>query len=64
MNEYKIRIIKKYEFTLNNKSNEPLDKQVSVILNENNMLDLPYLRKTVKVKIKKMKVVQNNEKSK
>ena len=64
MNEYKIRIIKKYEITLNNKSNEPLDKQVSVILNENNILDLPYLRKTVKVKIKKMKGVKNNEKSK
>lgn len=64
MNEYKIRIIKKYELTLNSKSNEPLDKQVSVILNENNMLDLTYLRKTVKVKIKKMKGAQNSEKSK
>ena len=57
MKKYKIRITKKYTFTLDG-------DQVNTIMNESNILDLPYVRKNVRVKIKELRSEEGlNEKN-
>lgn len=64
MKKYKIRIIKKYTFTLDGEDRNDINNQVSTIMNESNILDLPYVRKNVRVKIKELRSEEGlNEKN-
>ena len=63
MKKYKIRITKKYTFTLDGDRND-INNQVNTIMNESNILDLPYVRKNVRVKIKELRSEEGlNEKN-
>lgn len=55
MKKYKIRIIKKYTFTLDGEDRNDINNQVNTIMSESNILDLPYVRKNVRVKIKELR---------
>lgn len=50
---YKIRIIKKYDFELDGISDKDIKEQVDYILTHTKILDLPEIRKNIKIKIKK-----------
>lgn len=63
MGRYRIKIIKKYSFDLDGKNSEDINNQVDTIMNESHILDLPYVVKKVKVKIKKIRRRNNNEKN-
>lgn len=64
MKKYKIRIIKKYTFTLDGEDRNDINNQVNTIMNESNILDLPYVRKNVRVKIKELRSEEGlNEKN-
>lgn len=64
MKKYKIRITKKYTFTLDGEDRNDINNQVSTIMNESNILDLPYVRKNVRVKIKELRSEEGlNEKN-
>lgn len=64
MRRYKITIIKKYIFNLNGEDKENINNQVNTIMNESNILDLPYVRKNIKVKIKRIRRNDINEENK
>lgn len=55
MKRYKIKISKKYVFNLSGEDREEINKQVNTIMNESNILDLPYVKKYIKVKIKRIR---------
>lgn len=55
MKKYKIKITKKYTFTLDGEDRNDINNQVNTIMNESNILDLPYVRKNVRVKIKELR---------
>ena len=61
MKRYKIKISKKYVFNLSGEDREEINKQVNTIMNESNILDLPYVKKYIKVKIKRIKRKDINE---
>lgn len=64
MKKYKIRITKKYTFTLDGEDRNDINNQVNTIMNESNILDLPYVRKNVRVKIKELRSEEGlNEKN-
>ena len=65
MKKYKIKLIKKYSFLLDGENKKDLENQVNTIMQENNILDLPYVRKSLKIKIKELREDRNpeNEKS-
>ena len=64
MKKYKIKITKKYTFTLDGEDRNDINNQVSTIMNESNILDLPYVRKNVRVKIKELRSEEGlNEKN-
>lgn len=64
MKKYKIRITKKYTFTLDGEDRNDINNQVNTIINESNILDLPYVRKNVRVKIKELRSEEGlNEKN-
>ena len=64
MKKYKIRIIKKYTFTLDGEDRNDINNQVNTIMNESNILALPYVRKNVRVKIKELRSEEGlNEKN-
>ena len=52
-NKYKIRIIKKYGFELEGKSQQDIQEQINYIMSKTKILDMPYVRKTIRTKIKK-----------
>ena len=61
MKRYKIIISKKYVFNLSGEDREEINKQVNTIMNESNILDLPYVKKYIKVKIKRIRRKDINE---
>jgi len=61
MKRYKIKISKKYVFNLSGEDREEINKQVNTIMNESNILDLPYVKKYIKVKIKRIRRKDINE---
>jgi len=61
MKRYKIKISKKYVFNLSGEDREEINKQVNTIMNESNILDLPYVKKYIKVKIKRIRRKNINE---
>lgn len=65
MKKYKIKLIKKYSFVLDGENKKDIEHQVDTIMQENNILDLPYVRKSLKIKIKELREDRNieNEKS-
>lgn len=65
MKKYKIKLIKKYSFVLDGENKKDIENQVNTTMQENNILDLPYVRKSLKIKIKELREDRNpeNEKS-
>ncbi len=55
MGRYRIKVVKKYIFNLSGDSKEAINEKVNTIMNESNILDLPYTKKDIKVKIKKIR---------
>lgn len=53
LNKYKIKVIKKYDFELDGKSEKDIQTQVEYIMNKTNILDLPEIKKSTKIKIKR-----------
>jgi len=61
MKRYKIIISKKYVFNLSGEDKDEINKQVNTIMNGSNILDLPYVKKYIKVKIKRIRRKNINE---
>lgn len=55
MERYRIKIIKKYKFDLSGENKEDISSQVNTIMNESHILDLPYVTKNIRVKIRKIR---------
>ena len=52
LKRYKIRLIKKYEFELDGISEDDVKRQVCYIMGRNDLLNLPYIKKNITMKIK------------
>ena len=63
MERYRIKIIKKYKFDLSGENKEDISRQVNTIMNESHILDLPYVTKNIRVKIRKIRKEYNDEKN-
>ncbi len=63
MERYKVVVIKKYVFDLDDKDKKGVMEQLDYIVNETKLLDMPYVKKDLKIKIKKIKRKNNEEKS-
>ena len=64
MKRYKVVVIKKYVFDLDGKDKNGVMEQLDYIVNETKLLDMPYVKKVSKVKIKilrKRKIKRNND---
>lgn len=55
MERYKVIVIKKYVFDLDGKDKKGVMEQLDYIINEIKLLDMPYVKKDLKVKIKKIR---------
>ena len=53
LNRYKVRVIKKYDFELDGKTEQDIKEQVEYIMTQTKILDLPEVRKSTRIKIKK-----------
>ena len=53
--KYKVKIVKRYSFTLDGENKLDIQNQVNTIVNHTKILDLPYVRKNVSVKIKELR---------
>ena len=54
LNRYKVRIIKRWDFELDGKSERDVEQQVSYIMNQTKILELPEVKKRLRFKIKKI----------
>lgn len=63
MKRYRIKIIKKYTFDLSGENKEDVNSQVNTVMNESHILDLPYVKKNVQVKIREIRKGNNDEKN-
>lgn len=63
MERYRIKIIKKYKFDLSGENKEDISSQVNTIMNESHILDLPYVTKNIRVKIRKIRKEYNDKKN-
>lgn len=63
MKRYRIKIIKKYTFDLSGENKEDINSQVNTVMNESHILDLPYVKKNVRVKIREIRKENNDEKN-
>lgn len=63
MKRYRIKITKKYTFDLSGENKEDVSNQVDTVMNESHILDLPYVRKNVRVKIREIRKGNNDEKN-
>lgn len=63
MERYRIKIIKKYKFDLSGENKEDISSQVNTNMNESHILDLPYVTKNIRVKIRKIRKEYNDEKN-
>ncbi len=63
LNRYKVRLIKKYDFDLDGRSENDIREQVDYIMTQTKILEIPDVRKTIRVKIKKIhkKEINNEE---
>lgn len=55
MKKYKIKLVKRYSFTLDGEDKEYIKQQVNTIVNHTKILDLPYVRQNISVKIRELK---------
>ena len=55
MKRYRIRIIKKYTFDLSGENKEDVNSQVNTVMQDSHILDLPYVKKNVRVKIREIR---------
>ena len=55
MERYKVIVIKKYVFDLDGKDKKGVMEQLDYIVNETKLLDMPYVKKEFKSKIKKIR---------
>ena len=55
MERYNVVVIKKYVFDLDGKDKKGVMEQLDYIVNETKLLDMPYVKKDLKVKIKKLR---------
>ena len=55
MERYKVVVIKKYVFDLDDQDKNGVVEQLDYIVNETKLLDMPYVKKDLKVKIKKIR---------
>ena len=55
MERYKVIVIKKYVFDLDGKDKKGVMEQLDYIVSETKLLDMPYVKKNLKVKIKKIR---------
>lgn len=53
--KYKVKIVKRYSFTLDGENKLDIQNQINTIVNHTSILDLPYVRKNVSVKIKELR---------
>ena len=63
MERYRIKIVKKYKFDLSGENKEDISSHVNTIMNESHILDLPYVTKNIRVKIRKIRKEYNDEKN-
>jgi len=63
MGRYRIKVIKEYSFDLDGENTEDINSKVDTIMNESHILDLPYVNKKIKIKIKKIGKRNRNEKN-
>lgn len=61
MKRYRIKIEKKYVFNLDGENTDDINDKVNTIMNESNILDLPYVKKNIRVKIMKIRKGKNDE---
>ena len=61
MERYKVVVIKKFVFDLDGKDKNGVMEQLDYIVNETKLLDMPYVKKDLKVKIKKLRSRKNKE---
>ena len=54
LNRYKIKLIKQYDFTLNEKSKNDMESQVKALANETQILEIPEVKRKVKYKIRQI----------
>lgn len=54
LSRYKVRLIKKYDFDLDGKSEKDIKEQVDYIMNHTKILEMPYVKKRIQIKIKKI----------
>lgn len=58
MERYKVILTKKYIFDLDGKDKNGVMEQLDYIVNETKLLDMPYVKKDVRIKIKKIKNIK------
>lgn len=59
LNRYKVRLIKRYDFELDGKDENDIRQQVDYIQTQTKILDLPSVKKTIRVKVKKINEGRN-----
>jgi len=63
MGRYMIKVIKEYTFDLDGENTEDINNKVDTIINESHILDLPYVNKNIRIKMKKIRKRNRNERN-
>lgn len=58
MNRYKIKISKEYNFSLDGESKSYINDEIDYLLKKTKILDMPYVGKKIKIKIKKKRKIK------
>lgn len=61
MERYKVVVYKEYVFDLDGKDKKGVMEQLDYIVNQTKLLDMSYVKKNMKIKIKKRKIKENND---
>lgn len=61
LKRYRVKLVKKYNFDLDGVSEEDIIEQVNYIMTQTHLLDMPYVDKIVKLKIRKINERKNNQ---
>ena len=61
LKRYRVKLVKKYNFDLDGVSEEDIIEQVNYIMTQTHLLDMPYVDKIVKLKIRKINEGKNNQ---
>lgn len=63
LNRYRVKILKRYDFELDGKSEEDVRRQASYVMNKTKILDMPYVKKKCVIKVQESKDGNNEENS-